>query len=82
MPIWAISLIETLAKAMLPIIWQALVKAGVISKTQAELVKAGVHIITTVESVKTYPDYTGTEDDPLPEVTTNLTTNDGSKIGV
>lgn len=37
-------------------------------------------ILRTVTNIKTFPDYKGTGNDPLPKVTTNLQTKDGGHV--
>jgi hypothetical protein len=45
-----------------------------------DIVDKAIDIATTIP--QTYADYSGTGNDTLPPVTTNLTTKDGTKVGV
>jgi hypothetical protein len=58
---------EKTAQVALPLIWQALVKAGYITSTEAALLKAGTHVLQVVQSVQvdpTYPSEGATEGTP------------------
>ena len=44
------------------------------------IVDETIDVVTSIP--QTYADYSGTGNDPLPSVVTNLTTKDGNKVGV
>lgn len=62
MPVWLVVILGTLAKQLIPVAINILEKSGVINSVEAYGIKAGTHVIQTVESIKTYPDYTGLGD--------------------
>lgn len=51
-----------LEKVLLPLAISILQKSGIITGFEAAGIKAGTHVIQTVESIKTYPDYKGLGD--------------------
>lgn len=57
MPVWAVTLLISLAKAALPLALQILQKSGQINAAEALGVKMGTHVLTAVENVKTYDTY-------------------------
>lgn len=55
-------LVLILEKVLFPLALKILNKTGVISDFEESGIKAGTHVLQAVESIKTYPDYTGLGD--------------------
>ena len=70
-----------LGKVVLSVLISLLQKTGLVTWAEALCLKFGEKAVEAVENLKVDPDYTGTGNDPLPPVTTNLTTKDGLKVG-
>ena len=75
-------ILEKDAVALLPVVWQALVQSGLLSKAQVDLVTTGEHILTTIEAVKTDPDYNiqkngATDTQPVAQGQPNSNINQG-----